>query len=83
MLKNIQQMAVTKKVTYFGTKLIVPRNTAYLAAHRNGHINAYASRPYYGADDWHWWEGSLLCTVAVVDIDTADVQGSLVCVESP
>lgn len=78
MLKNIQQTSVSKRVTYFGTKLTVPRHTKFLAAHRKGYIHAFASRPKYDDDDPHWWDGNRICIVAVCDIDCADVKNSLV-----
>ena len=78
MLKNIKQIAVTKRVMYFGVELEVPKHTMYLAAHRNGHINAFESRPYYSDDDPHWWEGKMICAVAVLNLDWADVKDSLV-----
>lgn len=81
MLRNINQHPISKEVTYFGTKLWVPVKTQYLAAHRNGHINAYASRPTYGDDEPHWWDGNYIGVVATVDLEWADVKDSLVRVE--
>lgn len=83
MLQQIKQLETTKRVMYFGVELVVPENTKYLAAHRNGHINAFETRPYYGNDDPHWWEGKMICTVATVVLDWADVQESLVYVGAP
>lgn len=81
MLTNIVQHPISKPVMYFGVELWVPVKTKYLAAHRNGHICAFASRPEYGDDQPHWWDGNNICIVATVDLQWADVKDSLVCVE--
>lgn len=82
MIQKIKQIEVTKRVMYFGVELVVPKHTKYLAAHRNGHINAFAERPRYDDDDPHWWDGKMICTVATVVLDWADVKDSLVDVET-
>lgn len=78
MIKNVRSIDATKRVMYFGTPLEVPKNTQYLAAHRKGHVNAFASLPRYEDDDPHWWDGNMICTVALVDLEWADVEHSLV-----
>lgn len=81
MIHNIKQVEVVKRVMYFGSLLEVPKSTKFLAAHRNGHINAFAERPRYEDDDPHWWDGKYICTVALANVRWEDVKDSLVEVE--
>ena len=92
-MKLIKQESFLKIVNFHGAELEVPEETRWLAASKNGTVNAFAIckpdciRMHNGG----WWEGHDDCLigggvnslgeVAVVDLEGMDWTQSCLCVE--